>query len=603
MDRNVVIATVLIALIMLVWLMWLAPQPAVEPIVPDDSLTVDTSAVSRPDLVEEAEPEVPSEVTDSLIAGARQGEEAFITVESELYQARLSTKGATLVSFVLKEYTQFDQQTPVQLVNRSEEGALGIVFTTPANHVVDTRALFFTPDYEDETLVVEDAPRELTFEARLGEGIIRQIYTFHPDNYEVELRVEEVGSEVLATGGGYELVWYGGIPFTEGNPEDEARHAGAYARSGGEVEYIDLNKAEADAQQLSGNVSWVAVKNKYFTSVIMPQQDTRGAEIEGERVGSLEEGNLWKDYSVRLSMQPPAEEPDHFRMYLGPIEYYRITDYGVGLYDMVDYGWDFFEVITRPLAKFIFIPLFTFLGNILKNYGLAIIVFSILMKIVLYPLTKSSYKNMARMRELQPKMEAIKEKYPDNPQKQQEAMMKMYKETGVNPLGGCLPMLLQWPVLIALYQFIPQSLELRQASFLWAEDLSAPDVILNLPFTIPFYGDFVAGFTLLMGLSMIVQMRIQSQPSTNAQAKVMMYVMPVMLFMIFNRFASGLSLYYLVYNIVTAIQQQFINKSTEKHAAETGKGAAEGSKFSRRLREAADGRSKKPGKVSKKERT
>src|SRR5690606_32543108 len=144
----------------------------------------------------------------------------------------------------------------------------------------------------------------------------------------------------------------------------------------------------------------------------------------------------------------------------------------------------------------------------LPNYGIVIIVFSILMKIALYPRTRSSFKNMARMRVRQPNMEAIKAKYPYGPRKKQQAMMSLCSETGINPLGGCLPMLLQWPVLIALYQFIPQSIELRQAGFLWANDLSAPDVILRLPFSIPFYGDFVAGFTLLMGISMIVQMKL-----------------------------------------------------------------------------------------------
>ena len=201
----------------------------------------------------------------------------------------------------------------------------------------------------------------------------------------------------------------------------------------------------------------------------------------------------------------------------------------------------------------------------------AAIALAILIKVVLYPLTKTSYKSMARMRELQPKMEAIKEQFADNPQKQQEAMMKMYRETGINPLGGCLPMLLQYPILIALWMFLPSAIEIRQQGFLWAHDLSAPDAILSLPFTIPFYGNFVAGFTLLMGLSMVVQMKIQMTPSTsNAQAKILTYLMPLMLFVFFNRLASGLSLYYLVYNIVTAIQQKYINSHIEKQKDDPG---------------------------------
>jgi YidC/Oxa1 family membrane protein insertase len=178
---------------------------------------------------------------------------------------------------------------------------------------------------------------------------------------------------------------------------------------------------------------------------------------------------------------------------------------------------------------------------------------------------------MAQMRELQPQMEEIRDKYDDDPEKQQEEMMNLYRETGVNPLGGCLPMFLQYPILISLYQFIPKSIQLRQKSFLWASDLSAPDKILQLPFEIPFYGDYVAGFTLLMGLAMIVTMRVQSSASAGGgQMKVFMYAMPAVIFFIFNRFASALSLYYLFYNIVTAAQQKWINMQLEKEKDEDG---------------------------------
>lgn len=599
MDRNVVIATVLIAIIMLVWLTWLAPPPPAPP-AGTDSVAVE---VPQPDLLEDDQPIADEQTAvDSALAGAQEGEERFITVETDLYQARFSSKGGTPISFTLKEYKKFDQETPVELISREDQGALGLVFTTPSNHLVDTRDLFFDYTLERDTLVVSNAPTELAFEARVGQGMIRQTYTFLPEEYEVRLRVEQVGAESFATREGYELAWYGGLPFTEDNLQDEARHVGAYAMSGGEVEYIDLNDGEADTQRLSGDVSWVAVKNKYFAGVIMPQGETRGAELEGEQIGNLDAGTLWKDLSARVLMPSATAQADSFTLYIGPLEYFRITDYGVGLYDMVDYGYDFFEWMTRPLAKFIFIPVFTFLGRWLPNYGIVIIVFSILMKIALYPLTQSSFKNMARMRELQPKMEAIKAKYPDDPQKQQQAMMAMYKETGINPLGGCLPMLLQWPVLIALYQFIPQSLELRQAGFLWANDLSAPDVILRLPFSIPFYGDFVAGFTLLMGLSMVVQMQLQSQPTANAQTKILTYTMPIMLFMIFNRFASGLSLYYLIYNIVTAIQQLLINKTTHKESAGPEVGGAQEAGKARKPSSFTDGKQKKGGRPSKKQR-
>ncbi|MEM7393540.1 MAG: membrane protein insertase YidC, partial [Verrucomicrobiota bacterium] len=264
-------------------------------------------------------------------------------------------------------------------------------------------------------------------------------------------------------------------------------------------------------------------------------------------------------------------EADEFKLYLGPMEYKRINSYDIGIYDMVDYGWDFFEWMTRPVARFVFIPLFSILSGFIPSYGVIIILLAFLIKLAVYPLTKSSYRSMAQMRELQPKLEAIKEKHGEDPQKQQEATMKLYRESGVNPIGGCLPMLFQYPVIIALWQFLPQSIEIRQQGFLWANDLSSPDIIFNLPFTIPFYGDFVAGFCMLMGISMVIQMRIQSTPSSNAQAKMIMYFMPIMIFVIFNRWASGLNLYYLCYNILTAFQQRVINKNIKKEAEEEEK--------------------------------
>jgi len=578
-DRNVVIATVLIALIMVVWLTWLTP-----PIPPPGGVTgTDTLAVVVPEPSEEdAAPRSPAVpvLTDSTLALAQVGEERLITVENDLYRAQFSTRGASLVSFQLKDYTRADSSSLVQMVDTTRGGTLSLAFTTPANHNVDTRAFFFEPSLSGEALQVGEAPVELAFTARLGDGMIRQTYTFSPGTYEVGLRIDQESVSSFSTGEGYDLVWSGGVPFTEGNIENEATRSGTFARSGGEVEGVELSSDAYQERALRGDVSWVAVKNKYFTAVMIPDGETRGAELIGERFGTAEAGTLQESYTSSL-MMPASTGTDVFRLYIGPMEYYRIAAYDLDLYDMVDFGWDWFEWITRPLARFVFIPTFTFLHTFIPNYGLLIIVLSLLIKLVLYPLTKSSFTSMARMRELQPKMEAIKEKYADNPQKQQEATMKMYKETGVNPLGGCLPMLLQYPIIIALWQFLPQAIEIRQQGFLWATDLSAPDIILNLPFEIPLYGNYVAGFTLLMGLSMVIQMRLQSGPASNAQTKIFTYVFPIMIPMIFNKLASGLNLYYLCYNVLTAAQQKLINNTLHKQGiGSNGKGGKQDVKVS-----------------------
>lgn len=560
MDRNAVIASVLIAIIMMVWLVWLQPTPPpASPPSPADTLAATTPTAPEPP--SDAISDIPSPPQDSLLAPARTGTARQIVVDHPLYRATFSTKGATLVSFVLKAYPRYDRLSPVEMVDTTKGGALSLAFTTPNNHLVDTRTLFFASAFSGDTLRVGNEPTTLTFETRLGSGAIRQMYTFTPETYELGLQVEQSNAASFATNEGYELAWNGAIPNTEANRDDEVRHSGAYARSGGVVEKVEVQNESFGEKSPNGTVDWIAVKNKYFTAVVIPSSPTRGAALLGEKLGEAETPSLHANFSASLLMPPATGTAETFRLYVGPMEFYRLDAYDLDLYDMVDYGWDFFEAVTRPFARFMFIPVFNILDDYIPSFGVIIIIFAFLIKLLTLPMTNSSMRSMARMKVIQPQMQAIQEKYANDPQKQQEAMMKLYREAKVNPLGGCLPMLLQYPILIALWQFLPQAIELRQQGFLWAADLSAPDPILHLPFTIPLYGNFVAGFTLLMGLAMIIQMRVQmqSQPS-NPQTAVFTYVFPVMLFVIFNKLASGLNLYYLVFNLISVLHQQWYNR-------------------------------------------
>ncbi len=582
-------------MIMGVWLVYFSPRPPVE------TTQEDPTAVESPEAEEPAAigPQQAQRVPlDSSFAAVSQGQERFVTVSNGLYRARFSTKGATLSSFQLVDYDLAgEQEKPVEMVS-SPKGALALAFTPPQGRYVDTRSLYYTmPGFEGDSLVVTEEPRELAFEVAVPGGTLRQVYTFTPDTYEIGMRVEEVGSGILTSAGGYEVVWDGGIPFAEAGGSQEAAASGAYARSGGEVESITLRKEPNGSQRLNGDVDWVAVKDKYFVAVILPDEATEGAEIEGERYGEAGDAEFSEDFSIRLLVSQPRGEADTYRFYIGPMEFDRIGAYDVGLYDVVDYGFGSF--ITRPIAQYIISPAFRFLGTVFPNYGLVIILFAFAVKMLLYPLTKVSYKNTARMRELQPKMDVIKEKYADDPQKQQEATMKMYRETGVNPLAGCLPLLLQYPIIIALWRYFQNSIVIRQEQFLWAHDLSAPDPILHLPFSLPLYGDYVAGFTLIMGLAMIVQMKVSTPNSGGGtQAKVMMYFLPLILFVVFNHLAAGLSLYYLTFNVLTIFQQRMINKSvheeTEEGSAEVAKGKAGRNGRARQNGQASGKRSRRP---------
>jgi YidC/Oxa1 family membrane protein insertase len=610
----VIIATVLMAVIMFVWMFWLGPTPAertgvapdtaqTEQATPSPSASSDTTTQdpeADPSAAPSAEPDIPAPPEGSVVSlAARQGTARPIVVETDLYTAVLSTKGATLKRFTLKEYKQFDQKHPVQLVDTTGAGALSIAFTTTDSRLLDTRSLYFAASTDADTLRVTEEPVTLAFEVPLAEGSLRQTYTFEPNSYDVGLQVQQTNATSFATQDGYELVWDGGLPFSEGGTETEVQRTGVFASSGGELESITLSSEDHQEKSLNGDISWLAVKNKYFTATMMPDSPGRaeGADLIGDKIAQDTTADF-KRLTARLRMPAPRanEHTDTFHFYLGPLDYYNLASYERGLYDMVDYGWDVFEWMTRPFAKWVFIPMLAYMGGYLP-YGVVVILMAVFIKTVVYPLTKTSYRSMAKMRELQPRMNEIKEKYDDDPQKQQEEMMKMYRETGVNPLGGCLPMLLQYPIIIALYQYIPQSIQLRQKSFLWAHDLSVPDKILQLPFEIPFYGDYVAGFTLLMGLSMIVTMRMQSTPGqAGGQAKVFMYAMPAFIFFIFNQFASALSLYYLFYNVVTAAQQKWINYQLEQEEDDDGqltngrgtKKDAESKGFFQRLMEKAE---------------
>ncbi len=591
LDRSGVIGIVLITIIMGVWMVYFTPRPPVEPTEPVAADSVET-------LVPEIGPDEGLVApVDSAFAAVTTGDARTITVETDRYRAEFSTKGATFTSFLLKNYNvsnvSGEDARPVEMIS-SEDGALALAFTPPQGRYLDSRSLFYeTPGLDGVSLEVTDTPRELAFEVAVPGGTLRQTYTFTPESYEIGLRVEEVGGNLLSSSGGYELVWDGAIPFAEELSSLDATASGTYAHSGGEVEKINLASDATGSQRLNGAVDWIAVKNKYFVAAIRPEQPADGAEIEGERVGEVGDIEFEEYFAARLDMPRPRGEVNDFRLYVGPMEFDRIAAFDPDLYDVVDYGFGAF--MTRPIAKYIISPSFRFLGGLLPNYGLVIILFAILVKLLLYPLTKVSYKNTARMRELQPKMEVIKEKYGDDPQKQQEAMMKMYRETGVNPLAGCLPLLLQYPIIIALWRYFQNSIVIRQEPFLWAADLSAPDPILSLPFAIPFYGDFVAGFTLIMGLAMIVQMKVSMPDSGGTQQKVMMYFLPLILFVVFNRLASGLSLYYLTFNVLTIIQQKLINKEVEEATAAGESDSKKPSRNGRARTNGQAGKSKRKG--------
>jgi YidC/Oxa1 family membrane protein insertase len=344
-------------------------------------------------------------------------------------------------------------------------------------------------------------------------------------------------------------MWNTGMYPTENRIQDDVYYYQAYALQGGEI-----MKTKGERKSQTGNTEWVAVRTKYFTVAIVPiSTPGSAAQIEGtesviEYAGQTEDG--WKTYQARLSMpyDGTSDFASDFQVYLGPMDYARLKGMNVQLEKMMNFGW----ILIRPISIGFFYT-FQFLYRLLGNYGWAIILFSILIKAVLYPLTRKSFQSMKEMQALQPKIAELKEKYKKDPQRLNQETMKLYKQHGVNPMGGCLPLLLQMPVLFALFNLFRTTIMLRQASFLGGliADLSAPDAIL------PIGQNGVNLLPILMGITMIFQQRLSSQ---SPQQKGMAYFMPVFLTFIFYRLSAGLNLYYFMFNILTIAQELLIKK-------------------------------------------
>jgi YidC/Oxa1 family membrane protein insertase len=489
----------------------------------------------------------------------------FYTIETPFYSVVFTNLGAGPVVFELAQYDRWDG-TPVQLIADTTRSAYSLGFVSAQNYNIETNQLLFAQQNPgDFTRLVEGQRQELRYVLELEDGArLIYAYSFNGDNYDIGLDIIFDGIQQHLSDNNIEFGWRSALNTTERSRASEALYSAAFVYSGGVLEEFNLSSAGREENIITGSVNWIATKTKFFTQIIKPETEGTGAIISSEVTGDATDERTDHIYTSTLRTRIPDNGALRFNLYVGPLEYYTIREFEAKAYEMVDVGYWLLNWFSKPFVKFVIIPVLTTLGDWTGSYGLAIILFALLVKIVLYPLTKKSFESMAAMRELQPEMKLLQEKYKEDPKKQQEATLKLFKKAKVNPLGGCLPNLLQLPVLVTLWKFFQNAIEIRGEAFLWANDLSAPDVIINLPFDIPFFGDFVAGFVLLMTVSMVVQFKVSGQGGAgNPQMKVLQYIFPVMLLVIFNQFASGLSLYYLVYNVLSIGQQFMINKKID----------------------------------------
>ena len=501
-----------------------------------------------------------------------------IVVETALYRATFTNLGAGPSQILLKDYETWDHK-PVEMIQDTTESTYTVGFLSSENYNIETDQLVFEQLTDGNSLTLaEGDTTQLRYALNISENKrILYTYTLYGNSHEMDLDITFEGLERDIIGNSIEFGWESPLKFTEKDPTQDGYYASSYVYTGGEMEQLLLSEPNRDEQTYNGTVDWVATRTKFFTQVIKSESPTEGALLVGEVTGQTDNPNTDYRYRSYIDADIPADKTVQFKLYTGPLSYHLLKQFDETAYDMVDVGYAWTRWFSDPLVRYMIIPYFGLVADYM-NVGLAIILFAILIKLVLYPLTKKSYRSMAAMKDLQPKMKEIQEKYADDPQKQQKATMKLYKEEGVNPLGGCLPNLLQLPILITLWRFFQNSILIRQEEFLWAADLSAPDYILSLPLSIPFIGDQLAGFVLLMSVAMIFQSKLtggMGGPGGGGGApgginmKAMQYIFPVMMLFIFNNFAAGLSLYYLIYNVVSILQQLLIYRQMDKEKAAT----------------------------------
>lgn len=545
-------------------------------------------------------------------SAAAVGEKKVFTLENDLVRIDLNQLGGRPWQVELKDFKTHDT-LPLILFD-SATSAFGLEFFS-LNKLINTNQFYFKPVWYDnaqqgKTNLTVTSDDSLTFGMRLyadaadtlaaDAGYIEFRYTLHGNAYMIDFDVAFVNmNNVIDRNTTFvNLNWQADLRNQEQSLENEGRESTVYYRFAKDKEVDYLSETKDDKDNLSTSVKWISYKALFFTSVLMADKEFEGAEIQTyTKTDKLPERYLKSMSSViPLTYQTTGNTEHNMSLYYGPNKYRTLRNYHIQLERQITLGWSFMPMWV--INVYAVIPVFDWLDSWGLNYGIIILILTIFLKIFLFPIAYWSYRATAKMKVLKPEIEEVTKKFtkPEDSMKKQQATMELYRKAGVNPMAGCFPMLLQFPILIALFRFFPSSIELRQQSFLWAHDLSSYDSILRLPFEIPFYGDHVSLFTLLMTISTIIYTKMNNDMmSTGNQLpgmKTMMYIMPVMFLGIFNNYASGLSYYYLLANLFTFGQMWLIRRTINEEKLllklqENKKKPLKKSGFQRRIEEMA----------------
>jgi len=557
MDRNTVAAFLFIAIILILYPLYL------EVITPEKIKKSDRNIQTsrqHETVAEKTTEKLETEkagdmVGDRYAVYVSPSEEKNITINSNLYQAKVSTLGGgSIVSFRLKHHLLKNDST-VNLIDDKNKRNLYLSFVSIDGDLIVLKKPWET-DVSLKKIDVTEKSETITFQQKViynnQNYLIEKSLTFYPNSYSIDLFLNLSELSDIIHLGNYAVTWSGGLPQTENNPQDELTYFGGYVYQAGKPYAFEklssgIKNDPSYWGKVSGNTDWVAVRSKYFVSALIPETGTGPVEVN---LGKVNDNQNVYNYKAHFQANEPGSR---LSLYLGPLEYKRIKDLDVGLSSLMNFG----IAPIRPISKGV-LWLLKFLHQFIPNYGVVLVLFSILIKILVYPLTKKSYQSTKEMQAIQPLVAELKEKHKKDPTKLNKATMALYKEHGVNPLGGCLPLLLQMPLLFALFQVFRSTIELRNAPFVfWINDLSSPDIIYHLPFSLPVYGGHIAVLPLVMGVTMFLQQKMMPTQASGQQ-KFMSYFMTGFFILLFNNFPSGLNLYYTLFNVFTILQQKFL---------------------------------------------
>ena len=523
-------------------------------------------------------------------AASAQGTAEEIVLENEQLKLTFSTLGGRPYTVNLKEYQTHDSLSLNLFDGDSTVFALQFFAD---NRGINTGELFFTPEIVSLTDDQGRRFQQLTMQLAVTQSAsIAYIYKLYDGDYMLDFDIQLKGlNEYRTDRMQFNIDFY--APSQEKGYQNEAMYTTLYYKyHGGDVEsFKSRSKKEFEDATETTRIRWIAFSHQFFSTILIADEYFNGAHLSQQRFN--DPGPFVRQFasSIDMPFDRTAEQTIGMKLYFGPNNFTSLKSYSdLGLESVVTVGGS----MIRWINAYVVIPIFNWLNRGINNYGIIILLLTLIIKTALFPLTFRSYRSQAVMRVLKPQVDEIGEKYPkkEDAMKKQQATMDLYKKAGANPMGGCLPMLLQFPILYAMFRFFPTSIELRQAKFLWATDLSTYDSILDLPFTIPMYGDHVSLFTLLMTVTTMMSMRWNNQASAGSSAmpgmKTMMYIMPVMFMLILNNFSAGLTYYYFLANLITLGQnlifKQFIDEEAilRKINAKKNKPAKK-SRFAQRL--------------------